>query len=104
MTGKGVSLTDLTSVKNNIAVVPETPALARAMIRGFYIFLVVLLGEQHYLARQNEIFVTALDQREFFYFTRLQKADKKFGPTRLLRFIHLSPQSVILGSVRLPRS
>jgi hypothetical protein len=89
MAGTGVSLIDLKAVKNTGAVVPETPALARAMLKAFHVVLVALLGDQHPLVRQYSTFLAALDQKENFFFERLQKVDGQFGPARLLRFIHL---------------
>jgi hypothetical protein len=89
MSGTGVSLTDLKAVKSTNAVTPEAPGLARAMIKSFHILLVSLLGDDHPLVRRYWTFVTTLDQKENFYFDRLQKADGRYGPARLLRFLHL---------------
>jgi hypothetical protein len=83
--GTGISLIDLKAVKNTRVVVPATPALARAMLKAFHVLLVALVGDQHPLVRQY----SALDQKENFFFERLQKVDGQVGPARLLRFIHL---------------
>ena len=102
MAGTGVSLSDLKTVKNTNAVVPETPGLARAMLKSFHIMLVALLGEQHNLVKQSWTFLTALDQKENFYFDRLQKADGKYGPARLLRFFHLHIRAWFLEAWNAP--
>jgi hypothetical protein len=96
MYGTGISLTDLKIVKGTSAIIPETPALARAMLKAFHIILASLLGDQHPLVQRYGIFLTDLDNKENFYFERLQKADAQYGPARLLRFIHLHTRAWFL--------
>jgi hypothetical protein len=48
LAGTGMSLADLKAVKSTGAVIPETPTLARAMLKAFQVVLVTLLGEEHH--------------------------------------------------------
>ena len=47
------------------------------------------MGDQQPLVSHYSTFLTALDQKENFFFERLLKVDGQYGPARLLRFIHL---------------
>jgi hypothetical protein len=69
------------------------------MIKSFHIILVALLGEQHYLARQDGQFVTALDQPNFFKLHSPAESRREVWPGKTVTLHTSTPQSVILGSV-----
>jgi len=82
-------LADLKAVKGSKALLPETYTLARAMLQAFKIVLTGLLGETHRVQMAYTGFLRAYINRENFYMGRLQLADAKMGPTRLLRHVQL---------------
>jgi hypothetical protein len=66
MYGTGISLTDLKIVKGTGAIIPEKPALTRAMLKALHIILASLLGDQHPLVQRYGIFMRDLDNKENF--------------------------------------
>ena len=83
-------LSDLKSLKSSDKfIIPTSYATARAMLTAFLILIGTLLGDSHDLTTEVQGFLTAYTRRENFFMGRLQRADSKNGPGRLLRFIQL---------------
>ena len=89
--GSGAAdLADLKSLKNQTKVIlPETYPLARAMLMGYRILLMVILGETHHVVLAFGRFLTMYTNRENFYMGRIQHVDGILGPARLLRYVQL---------------
>ena len=89
--GSGAAdLADLKALKSQTKVMlPETYPLARAMLMGYRILLIVLLGETHPVVLAYGRFLTIYANRENFYMGQLQHVDGTLGPARLLRFVQL---------------
>lgn len=90
-------LADLKAVKGSKALLPETYTLARAMLQAFKIVLTGLLGETHRVQMAYTRFLRAYINRENFYTGRLQLADAKMGPARLLRHVQLLTRAWFQG-------
>ena len=89
--GTGYDLSDLKEIKSSEKVViPETYALARAMLQSYKIVLIAMLGPGHAeVTRYNRFLVTYINHENFFM-GRLQKADPLIGAARLVRFVQLT--------------
>lgn len=104
MRGQGAAdLADLRALKASTKVlIPETYALARAMLQSFVIVMTAMLGETHPQTLNISRFTTAYVNRENFYIGRLQRQDPNLGPARLLRYVQLAArawfQEILLAS------
>lgn len=88
--GAATDLADLKQLKQTTKVlIPETFQLARAMLQAYRILLIALLGEAHSQVVLYTSFLQAYTNRENFFMGRIQRADAKLGPARLLRFVQL---------------
>ena len=90
MRGTGADLNDIKTLKGSSKVVlPETFALARAMLQAYRIVLLAILGETHALVMAYTRFLNGYTNRENFYMGRLQRIDPFQGAARLLRYVQL---------------
>ena len=91
-------LSDLKATKGGKALIPETFTLARAMLQSFKIVLFAILGDDHLVATEYDAFLAGYINRENFYTGRLQLADQKLGPARLLRYVQLVTRAWFQGA------
>jgi hypothetical protein len=96
----GVPLADLDIVQTTKGLVPDTFALAKSMLKGCYIMLAALIGDQHPLTAQYHRLLMDLERKETLFLERILKHDSKFGPARLLRFVQLHTRAWFLQALQ----
>jgi hypothetical protein len=98
--GVGVPLADLDIVQTTKALIPDTFALAKSMLKGYYIILAALIGDQHPLTAQYHRLLMDLERKETLFLERILKQDSKLGPARLLRFVQLHTRAWFLQALQ----
>jgi hypothetical protein len=93
MITSGSSAADLAEIKalrkaTNLQM-PTNYMTTRLMLQGYTIFLAAFLGTAHPLVRNLGRFVVEFQAKEPFYVNQLQLYDASYGPSRLLRYVHL---------------
>jgi hypothetical protein len=84
-----VDLNDLKALKQVKILIPETFSTARAMLQSFRVLLMCMIEDAHAISRNYTRFLGNYIGKENFYNGRIQRADPKLGPARLLRYVQL---------------
>lgn len=87
-------LADLANIRllkaSTKVLIPETYALAQAMLQAFVIVITAILGTAHPQVANISRFVTAYVNHENFYIGHLQRCDSNLGSAQLLHYMQLA--------------
>jgi hypothetical protein len=93
MITSGNSAADLAEIKSlrktTVVQMPTNYMTTRLMLQGYTILLAAFLGTAHPLVQNLGQFVVEFQSKEPFYINQLQLYDASYGPSRLLRYVHL---------------
>jgi hypothetical protein len=93
MITSGNSAADLSEIKtlrkSTVVQMPTNYMTARLMLQGYTILLAAFLGTGHQLVCKLGRFVVKFQSKEPFYVNQLQLYNAAYGPSRLLRYVHL---------------